>query len=206
MNDSNHHAPAIATIEAARLLLEKMGVNLADLLATPPERSGVPLFEDYIPKVSDAVSDGARRVYAPYWNRVLQAWPRRRITEPTPSEISQLAEQVKATAVKRRNARGGRGAAEHLIAALRCLYNYAIADGILTEAENPAARVPKPRRLRSARMALPDHRLDELSQVAASTGNDPALDSLLLRLHMETACFSSGQIRHVGSSAGGLST
>src|SRR5271169_4505026 len=136
MNDSNHHAPAIATIEAARLLLEKMGVNLADLLATPSERSGVPLFEDYIPKVSDAVSDGARRVYAPYWNRVLQAWPRRCITEPTPSEISQLAEQVKARAVKRRNARGGRGAAEHLIAALRCLYNYAVADGILTEAEN----------------------------------------------------------------------
>ena len=103
-------------------------------------------------------------------------------------EISQLAEQVKATAVKRRNARGGRGAAEHLIAALRCLYNYAVADGLLTEAENPAARVPKPRRLRSARMALPDHRLEELSRVAASTGNDPALDMLLLRLHMETAC------------------
>ena len=66
-------------------------------------------FEEYIPKVSEAVSDGTRRVYAPYWNRVLQAWPRRCITEPTPSEISQLAEQVKATAVKRSNARGGRG-------------------------------------------------------------------------------------------------
>jgi integrase/recombinase XerC len=172
-----------------------MGVNLADLLATPAERpSDAPVFEDYIPKVSDAVSDGTRRVYAPYWNRVLQAWPRRRITEPTPSEISQLAEQVKASAVKRRNARGGRGAAEHLIAALRCLYNYAVADGILTEVENPAARVPKPRRLRSARMALPDHRLNELSQVAASTGNDPALDTLLLRLHMETACRRGGAL------------
>lgn len=72
-----------------------MGVNLADLLATPAERPELPVFEDYIPKVSDAVSDGTRRVYAPYWNRVLQAWARRRITEPTPSEISQLAEQVK---------------------------------------------------------------------------------------------------------------
>ena len=194
MNDSNHHAPATPTIEAARLLLEKMGVDPADLLATPAERSDVPVFEDYIPKVSDAVSDGTRRAYAPYWNRVLQAWPRRRITEPTPSEISQLAEQVKATAVKRSNARGGRGAAEHLIAALRCLYNYAVADGLLAEAENPAARVPKPRRLRSARMALPDHRLNELSQVAASTGNDPALDMLLLRLYMETACRRGGAL------------
>ena len=194
MNDINNHAPEITTIEAARLLLEKMGIDLADLLATPAERPDVPVFEDYIPKVSEAVSDGTRRVYAPYWNRVLQAWARRRITEPAPSEISQLAEQVKATAVKRSNARGGRGAAEHLIAALRCLYNYAVADGILTEAENPAARVPKPRRLRSARIALPDHRLDELSQVAASTGNDPALDMLLLRLHMETACRRGGAL------------
>ena len=67
------------------------------------------------------------------------------------------------------------------------------------EAENPAARVPKPRRLRSARMALPDHRLDELSQVAASTGNDPALDMLLLRLHMETACRRGGALALVPS-------
>jgi integrase/recombinase XerC len=194
MNEGDHRSPATATIEAARLLLAKMGVNPADLLATPAERSGVPVFEDYIPKVSGAVSDGTRRVYGPYWNRVLQAWPGRPITEPTPSEVSQLAAQVKATAVTRSNARGGRGAAEHLIAALRCLYNHAVADGILTEADNPAARVPKPRRLRSARMALPDHRLEELSQVAASTGNDPALDTLLLRLHMETACRRGGAL------------
>jgi integrase len=194
MNDSNHRPPSITTIEAARLLLEKMGVGAADLFATPAARPEVPVFEDYIPKVSAAVAAGTRRVYGPYWNRVLQAWAHRRITEPTPLEIGQFAEQVKAAAVKRRNARGGRGAAEHLIAALRCLYNYAVADGILTEAENPAARVPKPRRLRSARMALPDHRLDELSQVAASTGNDPALDTLLLRLHMETACRRGGAL------------
>ena len=58
--------------------------------------------------------------------------------------------------MQRRNARGGRGAAEHLIGALQCMYRYLVADGILTQAENPAARAEKPRRLRSARMALPD--------------------------------------------------
>jgi integrase/recombinase XerC len=81
-----------------------------------------------------------------------------------------------------------RGAAEHLIGALRCMYGYLVADGILTQAENPAARATKPRRLRSARMALPKSRLDELCGVASTTGNDPALDALLLRLHMETTC------------------
>ncbi len=92
------------------------------------------------------------------------------------------------------NARGGRGAAEHLIGALRCMHGYLVADGILTQAENPAARAAKPRRLRSARMALPDSRLDELCRVASTTGNDPALDALLLRLHMETACRRGGAL------------
>ena len=125
---------------------------------------------------------------------MLQEWGPRPITEVTALDISQLAEQVKANVVKRKNARGGRGAAEHLIAALRCMYKYAVADGILTEAENPAAHVPKPRRLRSTRSALPGSRLDELFQAAASTGNDPALDTLILRLHVETACRRGGAL------------
>jgi integrase len=89
---------------------------------------------------------------------------------------------------------GGRGAAEHLIAALRCMYKYAVADGILTERENPAARVPKPRRLQSTRRALPEGRLEEILRVAATTGDDPALDALLLRLHIETACRRGGAL------------
>jgi integrase len=44
------------------------------------------------------------------------------------------------------------------------------------------------------RRALPDSRLEELSQVAASTGDDPALDALLLRLHIETACRRGGAL------------
>jgi integrase len=125
---------------------------------------------------------------------VVREWGHRRVNEPTALEISQLAEQVRAGAVQRRNARGGRGAAEHLIGALRCMYRYLVADGILTQAQNPAARAEKPRRLRSARMALSNSRLDELCRVASTTGNDPALDALLLRLHMETACRRGGAL------------
>jgi hypothetical protein len=40
-----------------------------------------------------------------------------------------LVEHVRANIVVRRNARGGRSAAEHLIAALRCVYRHAMADG-----------------------------------------------------------------------------
>jgi integrase/recombinase XerC len=60
-------------IAAARLLLEKMGIDPADLLQGPAESPEIPTFGDYIPRVSQAVSDGARRVYRTYWNRVVEA-------------------------------------------------------------------------------------------------------------------------------------
>jgi integrase/recombinase XerC len=194
MNRSLDPAPRPEEIKAARLLLAKMGIDPADLMRASSDSPGVPTFADYIPRVSGAVGSGTRRVYGSYWNRVVQAWGPRLITEVTALEISQLAEQVKAMVVRRKNARGGRGAAEHLIAALRCMYRHAVADGILTESQNPAARVPKPRRLASTRRALPGSRLQEIHRVAATTGDDPALDALLLRLHAETACRRGGAL------------
>ena len=194
MNHRQHSATAASDIAAARLLLARMGIDPADLLQDPAGPSEIPTFADYIPRVSRAVSAGTRRVYSTYWNRVVEAWGPRPITSVTPLEISQLAEDIKANITPRRNARGGHGAAEHLIGALRCMYNHAVADRLLPEAENPAARVPKPRRLPSARMAIPDARLSEITTVAASTGNDPALDSLLIRLHTETACRRGGAL------------
>ena len=147
MNAHRALRPPASDIAAARLLLQKMGIDPADLLQDPTASPEIPTFADYIPRVSQAVSDGTRRVYGTYWNRAVEAWGPRPITSVSPLEISQLAEDIKANVVPRRNARGGRGAAEHLIGALRCMYNHAVADGLLSEAENPAARVPKPRRL-----------------------------------------------------------
>jgi site-specific recombinase XerC len=116
------------------------------------------------------------------------------LDEPTASDIKKLAEHTKTHVVARRNGRGGRSAAEHLIAAVRCIYNHAIADGLIDEASNPARRVRKPQRLPSTRRALPDAGLEQLNHVAVSTGNDPSLDALLLRLHTETACRRGGAL------------
>jgi len=102
--------------------------------------------------------------------------------EPTPSDIRQLMAHVKAHVVPRRNARGGRSAQEHLVAALRCLYRRAVDDGLTSEADNPARKVDKPRRLPSTRRAVPDTRLAQINEAAATTGDDPDLDTLLLRL------------------------
>src|SRR3954471_6387270 len=92
------------------------------------------------------------------------------------------------------NSRGGRSAAENMITALRCVYKHAVADGLLSESANPAARVAKPRRLASTRRALSDSQLQEVVAVASTTGNDPHLDALLVRLHIETACRRGGAL------------
>jgi integrase/recombinase XerC len=147
-----------------------------------------------VPVVSAAVTAGTRRAYGSYWNRIVEHWGGRRLDEPTPSEIRQLMAYVKTHVVARRNARGGRSAEEHLVAALRCLYRHAQDDGLIAEAGNPARKVAKPRRLPSTRRAVPDTRLAEINQAAATTGNDPELDTLLLRLHTETACRRGGAL------------
>ncbi|WP_245730105.1 integrase [Micromonospora pallida] len=117
-----------AELDAARLLLARMGISPADLVEAASECLPAPTFAEYVPVVSAAVTAGTRRAYGSYWNRVLEHWGQRRLDEPTPSEIEQLAEYVKTHVVARRNARGGRSAAEHLIAALRCLYRRAVAE------------------------------------------------------------------------------
>jgi len=160
---------------------------LADLAAVPQPCKPVPTFAEYVPVVSAAVSGGTRRAYGSYWNRVIEQWGGRRMDEPSPSEIRQLMAYVKTHVVARRNARGGRSAKEHLVAALRCLYRRAVDHGLIAEADNPARKVAKPRRLPSTRRAVPDARLAEINQAAAATGGDPELDTLLLRLHTEPA-------------------
>ena len=183
-----------AVVDAALVLLGQMGLTPADLAAVPQPRKSVPTFAEYVPVVSAAVSAGTRRAYGSYWNRVIEQWGDRRLDEPTPSEIRQLMAYVKAHVVARRNARGGRSAQEHLVAALCCLYQRAVDDGLIAEADNPARKVAKPRRLPSTRRAVPDTRLAEINEAAATTGDDPELDTLLLRLHTETACRRGGAL------------
>jgi integrase/recombinase XerC len=187
-------SPNNADIEAARLLLSRLGISATDLLATTAPQSAVPTFAEYVPIVEAAVTAGTRRVYSSYWKRIVEHWSSRRLDEPTPTEIQHLAELIKPALTIRRNARGGRSATEHLIAALRCIYRHAENDGLVPPGTNPALKVAKPRRLTSTRQAIPDAQLAEINQIAATTGNDPALDTLILRLHTETACRRGGAL------------
>lgn len=181
-------------LDAARLLLSRMGIDPQDLITTPGEPPPMPTFEVYIPVVAESLSENTARAYGSYWKHVLARWGQRRLDEITASDTRTLAEYVKTHARVRRNSRGGRTAAEHLIAAIRCIYRHAEDDELIDERANPARKVTKPRRLPSNRRALPDNRLDDVNRVSATTGNDPELDSLLVRLHTETACRRGGAL------------
>ena len=190
----NQQNSSTADVDAARILLTRLGLRAEDLLDSPIDRPTAPTFRDYIPIVAAGVRPGTRRVYSSYWNRIEKHWGDRRIDEPTPSQIRQFLIDMQSELVIRRSGRGGHSASEHLIAALRCLYRHAEEDSLITAAANPARKVDKPRRPPSTRRAVADTRLAEIVQVAATTGDDPALDALILRLHIETACRRGGAL------------
>ena len=68
MSAVNPAASRQAVVEAALVLLERMGLSPADLAAVPQDRPVVPTFAEYVPVVSAAVSAGTRRAYGSYYD------------------------------------------------------------------------------------------------------------------------------------------
>ncbi|GAA2831191.1 tyrosine-type recombinase/integrase [Crossiella cryophila] len=183
-----------AQIEAARVVLDSMGLKPEDLVEPPRVRPAVPTFAEYIPVVSDAVADGARKAYGPYWKRIEKSWGERRMDELSPSDIRAKMEEIRRNVVIRRSARGGYSAAGHFVSAVRCLYRHLVDDKLMSRDDNPTLKIKKPAAPPSRRHGLQDSRLAEINSVATTTGNDPALDGLLLRFHVETACRRGGAL------------
>jgi integrase len=96
------------------------------------------------------------------------------------------------TVVVRCSANGGRGAVDTAYSALSCVYRYAVDEGVIDGRQNVMSRVAKPKRSHSRRHGLDAALVGRIVEVASSTGNDPALDALLPRLHIETACRRGG--------------
>ena len=75
-----------AELDAARLLLARMGISPADLLSGATARPPAPTFAEYVPVVATTVTDSSRRAYTPTGRRsstsgATDAWtnpPRRR--------------------------------------------------------------------------------------------------------------------------------
>lgn len=175
--------------EVAELLqaMSRMGLTVA---RQPEENLATlaPRFDEFIPRVFVVESALRREAYGAYWRMILAQWGDRRLDEPTPTEILALMHRYQAGAVVRSNWRGGSAAARNFLHGVRRLYRLAEMDGLITAAANPAMRVPMPRKLESTRHALTPAQVSELGRIASETGNDVELDSLIVRLHIETAC------------------
>ena len=68
-----------AAVDTALLILERMGLSPDDLTTATTQRLPIPTFADYVPVVSAAVTDGTRRAYGTYWNRITEQWGTRRL-------------------------------------------------------------------------------------------------------------------------------
>ncbi|MFB9187202.1 integrase, partial [Dactylosporangium sucinum] len=67
-------AASRADVEATRLLLDRMGIPLADLQAHHQAPKEVPTIDEYLAVVSAAVRDSSRRAYRSYWKRAHEKW------------------------------------------------------------------------------------------------------------------------------------
>jgi site-specific recombinase XerC len=182
-------------LETAKLLLDRLGVTAQDILAAERmAETAVPTFAEYIPIVAAATSPKSAATWSVYWRVLSEKWPNRGINEPTTSELKALANEVQTRAAKRPGARGGQAAKAAFTDATKTLYRSAVQDQLVRPSRNPAAGLRKPRQRKNLRRALTTRQLIEINNVAATTGTDPALDTLLLRLHTETACRRGGAL------------
>ena len=86
-----------ADLDAARLLLARLGITPEQLLRTEhTANTHMPTFREYISQVSDAVPIGTQRAYQTYWQRIIDTWGDRRLDEPTSLEIKNSAKASRA--------------------------------------------------------------------------------------------------------------
>ncbi|MBA4857466.1 tyrosine-type recombinase/integrase [Nocardia farcinica] len=175
-------------IAAVLDLINRLGLTVADLTNHIHHQQATPTFGEYIRVVRAAVSPTTAANYNTYWRLIEHHWSHRRIDQPTSTEIGQLVQQHRDHVVIRTNSRDGHAAIAHFVSAFRCLYAHAERDRLIDPRDNPAAAVPRPVPLPGKRHALTVEQILELAHIAATTGDDPALDALIVRLHIETAC------------------
>lgn len=183
---------------AVLALIEAAGISVDDLVeastTAPRPRADVPTVAEYLDVVVAATSDGARRTYSTYWQRLVEKYGTLRLDEVKTSHIHALVKDTKKKANEnpRSNGRHGVAAQENCVGAARAFFRVAVEDDLISK--NPAEPVPKPQRLPSRRRGFTDSELADLWRVTRSGGDDPVLDTLLLRFHLETGARRGGAL------------
>ncbi|NKY30584.1 tyrosine-type recombinase/integrase [Nocardia gamkensis] len=180
-----------ATLHATRILLHRLAITPTDLTTTT---AATPTFIDAVPHLRTTLTPGTLRTYDTHLRWLETTWAHRQLDTVTVAELHDRARSVQREALHHTSTRNGTSAREHFVSATRCLYRYAERNNWIHPTRNPARTLALPRRAPSHRHAIPSPQLAQICHTAALTGNDAELDTLLLRLHIETACRRAGAL------------
>ncbi len=180
-------------VKSALDVIRAMGLTPEDLAAgsSGPDRPNVTINE-YLPQVMNAATEGKKRTYATYWRLLASQLGEKSLSEVNTSTLQALSLYAKTHAVQRSNSRNGTSAQESCVSALRCFFALAVADGLIEK--SPAGALKKPTRQLSDRRGFSDEEVVELYKVTSTGGDDPVLDTLLLRFHLETGARRGGAL------------
>lgn len=163
--------------------------------------------QTFIPAIVDRCAVSARSTYRPHLLHLATAMATRAVSSVTLSDLELERDIVRRRAaehrISRAKARGrslrswdpdahGHGAAENFVRACRFAFNLAVVDGLIGRSPAIALRVPP--RPPAPERPLETAELEQLWQVASSTGDDPELDRLILLLARHTAARREGLI------------
>jgi integrase/recombinase XerC len=174
-----------------------LGLGLADLIAAArtdadDRAASGPTVSGYLATIAPTFTAGTAATYRPYWRLAVARLGDRRLADVAVADLQTVVADAVARARRRRPDSDGRASQESCVAALRALFSRAVADGLMRA--NPAAGLTKPRRTRSRRRALDDAELAELIDAVRTTSNDPDLDLLLVRFHLESGARRGGAL------------
>lgn len=185
-------------LDAVMTLLDANGLTVEDLTERRGQPSGasqrapLPTVAEWVAKVAAITTPGAAKTYQRYWRLLVEHLGDRRLDEVSQLDLKQVVVAAKEAAIVRRNSKGGVGAQENCVGALRCVFKEAVAEGLIHE--DPAAGINKPRRKPNTRRALSTSELEQVWQVVATGGDDSLLDALVVRTFIETGCRRAGLV------------
>jgi site-specific recombinase XerD len=192
----------------ARVLLaeaEALGVTIDDLVAAASSSSAfspgggsrravapVPTLAEYVDTVAPSFSASTAATYRSNWRVAVARFGDRPIDSLDADDCEAVLADAVRRAQQRRPGSDGRSSRENCVAALRALFGRAERSGLLTK--NPARELDKPRRRASRRRALDDTELAEALDAVRTTSQDPDLDLLLVRFHLESGARREGAL------------
>ena len=174
-----------------------LGVTIDDLIAeassdAPGTPSTGPTVAEYVDTVMASFSKGTADTYKSYWRLLIDRLGERPIGSVGVDDCEAVVVDAVERARRNRPGTDGRSSRESCIGALRALFARAERADLVTR--SPAAQLEKPRRLPNRRRALDDGELREVIEAVRTTSQDPDLDLLLVRFHLESGARREGAL------------